>query len=347
MKKFLTFLGACALFFTAAIIISCEGPAGPAGADGLDGQDGMDGTPGVAGNAVCLTCHNMATKNTITTEWEATLHATSDELYPFGPLIVEYAGGRNDCAKCHSHEGFIQTQFTGQDTTATAIPLPQAIQCETCHDFHTSLDFTNEYNVALRTTDPVSLMTSGTEVDFGTGNTGNLCMNCHQSRTDPHDDASSTAPTEVGEHYGPHHGPQANFINGEGGYEFGVVLSTTGTHLTGSDCVSCHMHDGGTSTGGHTWTVGIEACTTCHTGATDFDINGKETAIEGLLADLKTALTSAGLLDGDGHAVEGTYESDKVGALWNYILLEEDASHGIHNPAYATALLNNSINAFN
>jgi hypothetical protein len=350
MKKFITFLGACTFIFAAIIIVSCEGPAGPQGPPGEDGQDGLngtDGTNGVAGNAVCLTCHNMATKNAITADWETTLHATSDELYPFGPLVVEYAGGRNDCAACHSHEGFVQTQFTGQDTTAANIPLPQPIQCKTCHDFHTSLDFTNEPNYALRTTDAVTLRTSGTEVSFGTYNSGNLCMHCHQARKNPHDDASPTAPTEVYEHYGPHLGPQANFINGEGGYEFGVVLSATGSHLTGADCASCHMHEGGTGTGGHTWMVGIESCTSCHTGATDFDVNGKKTAIEGLINDLKTALITAGLLDAEGHEVEGTYEADEAGALWNYLLIVSDASSGIHNPAYATALLNNSINVFN
>jgi enhancing lycopene biosynthesis protein 2 len=39
------------------------------------------------------------------------------------------------------------------------------------------------------------------------------------------------------------------------------------------------------------------------------------------------------------------YEADSVGALWNYILISEDMSMGIHNPDYAEALLLNSINA--
>ena len=157
-----------------------------------------------------------------------------------------------------------------------------------------------------------------------------------------------TAIVYVHSHYGPHHGPQANFINGLGGYEFRSDLSVKGAHQSGADCVSCHMHAGGTDTGGHSWTVGIEACTSCHSDATDFDVHGGVTEIEGLLADLEAALKAANMLDEDGHAIEDvSYQADSVGALWNFLLVEEDASTGIHNPAYTKALLNNSISVFN
>jgi hypothetical protein len=103
----------------------------------------------------------------------------------------------------------------------------------------------------------------------------------------------------------------------------------------------------GAEGGGHTWHPNIEGCTSCHEGATSFDLGGTQTEIMGLMDDLATALTTAGMLDAEGHAVEGvSYQADSVGALWNYILLEEDGSHGIHNPAYAKALLNNSLNVF-
>jgi len=51
----------------------------------------------------------------------------------------------------------------------------------------------------------------------------------------------------------------------------------------------------------------------------------------------------------DGHPTTGFYGRGvywPIGAAeagWNYLLLEEDSSHGIHNPAYAKALLTNSI----
>jgi len=349
MKKRLTFislLGAFSLLIAGALLISsCEGPQGPmgpegpAGKDGVDGINGTDGTNGVDGNAVCLTCHTGAMKEAVTAAYMTSQHAAGD--------YVGYAGGRYDCAKCHSHEGFVETVFTGEDTTAADIPLPQTIQCKTCHSFHYSLDFENEPNSAIRQMEPVTLMAGGAVVEFDNMES-NLCMHCHQARADAPDDTDGTAPVTVtSSHYGPHLGPQANVINGLAGYEFGQNLGTSGPHESASDCVSCHMHSGGTGTGGHTWMVGVEACTGCHTGLTDFDYNGVESEIEELLADLGVALTTAEMLDAEGHPVAPvTYQADSVGALWNYLLVEEDRSHGIHNPAYAKALLEASLEVF-
>ena len=54
----------------------------------------------------------------------------------------------------------------------------------------------------------------------------------------------------------------------------------------------------------------------------------------------------------DGHAYLGSYDLgvnwpyETAQAAWNYILIvEEDSSNGVHNPAYAKALLQNSIEA--
>ena len=53
----------------------------------------------------------------------------------------------------------------------------------------------------------------------------------------------------------------------------------------------------------------------------------------------------------DGHPTTGFYGRGAywpIGAAeagWNFLLLEEDSSHGVHNPAYGKALLENSIAA--
>jgi len=347
MKKklsMLSLLGGIAILIVGAVILSsCEGPEGPMGpqgsdgtdgTDGVDGVDGTDGTDGVAGNAVCLECHTLDVKATMLAEWETSTHATGGH---------ERYGSMNACAKCHAHEGFVETVWTGQDTTATGIALPQKIQCKTCHDFHPSLDFENEPNSAIRTVKEVTLMMGGT-VGF-TNIESNLCMNCHQARSAGPDDTDGDAQTELGRRFGPHYGPQANFINGLLGYEFGVSLGTSGVHESGASCVACHMVEAAAdTTGGHTWYPGLESCTTCHTDATDYDINGALTEIEGLLADLKAAMDAAGMLDVDGEIIEEVfYGADSVGAAWNYVLVLDDQSNGIHNPAYAKVLLNNSI----
>ena len=331
--------GFAVLIAGALILSSCEGPAGPPGLDGQDGQDGIDGTDGtdgVAGNAVCLVCHNIAVKDAITAQWAETSHGIGN--------YVGYAGGRNGCAKCHSHEGFIETVWTGEDTTAANIPLPQSIRCKTCHAFHPSLDFENEPNHAIRQMMDVPLMAEDGLITVGFENKeSNLCMNCHQSRRNPADDTDGTALVNVSStHYGAHHGPQANLLNGLGGYEFRLDLGTSGIHESGADCISCHMHEG-TSTGGHTWTPGEEACTSCHTDPAP--VLASVAAIEALLHQLEEDLKTAGFLTADGVIVTGYRQADSVGALWNYLLVEEDRSSGVHNPAYTTALLNNSIDA--
>jgi hypothetical protein len=111
------------------------------------------------------------------------------------------------------------------------------------------------------------------------------------------------------------------------------------------------MFDTGVETTGlHTFTPGVEACVGCHDGATDFDMGGQVTVIEGLLSDLGAALLTAGMVVVDAgsdwgyEAIEDTtYQADSVGALWNWVLINEDMSMGIHNPAYAKAILAASI----
>ncbi len=350
MKKTITklsLLGGFALLIAGSLFLgSCEGPIGPAGTDGTDGTDGVDGvagtdgTDGVAGNAVCLTCHTTEVKDAVTMLWATSLHGTSQPLYPYGPTIVAYAGGRNDCAKCHSSEGFIETVWTGMDTTATGFGLPTGVRCKACHDFHSSLDFENEPNSAIRQTMPVTLIAGGDVVEF-TNAESNLCMSCHQSREEAPDDTDGTAIVEIEEHWGPHHGPQANFINGLVGYEYrGEVASVVGGGP--HDCVSCHMSDVvGDTIGGHTWVADVEGCVACHTVV---DVHSE-------LVLLQDALFAAGMVDAAGHSIESSegvvveYQADSAGALWNYILLEEDASMGIHNSAYALDLIEESISA--
>lgn len=340
-----------------ASVISCEGPAGPAGPagadgkDGIDGTNGTDGTNGVDGDAVCMECHNTTTKAAITMAYDSSKHATSSELYPFGPMIYEYAGGRNDCAKCHSDQGFIETQYTGQDTTEFAFGLPQPIQCSTCHSFHNSLDFTNEPNTALRKYDAIDLLmyrAAGeptVTIDLGVG--GNLCGECHQPReVGPVDDGTGNY-TFDSEHYGPHHGPQATSLAGLGAYELGTgypTAGTGGTHVTDATCTTCHMNDAE-----HNFEPSLGACNTaeCHNGnMTTVSDNTRQLSFATSMATLKDKLTTAGLLDANGSPVPGTYPVDQVGALYNYEWLAEDRSNGVHNFGYLETMLTNSLTVF-
>ena len=346
--RFFSFLLVCIAIFA----VSCEGPmgpAGPSGADGTNGTNGTDGTNGVDGNAVCLACHSLDTKAAITADYSISTHGTSGLMYN-GQTTVEYAGGRVDCAKCHSHEGFVQTAHTGLDTVAAIIPLPQNIQCETCHDFHATLDFEGDgADYAIRTASAITLLMDDTKtIDFE--NNSNLCASCHQPRTPEPVDQGGGMYTVTSSHYGPHHGPQSTILEGIGGSEISGSVSyptSQTSHRTQSSCTSCHMHETATADEGeHTWNVPLDACTTCHSSATDFDWNGKQTEIEGLMATLESKLFTAGLVDAGGHPIPGTYPVNEVGALYNYETIVDDRSLGVHNYPYTQALLQNSIEVF-
>ncbi len=327
------FAGVLALGFFA----SCEGPMGPTGADGTDGVDG---------NEVCLDCHNLTVKSDITSQYATSAHAAGAN--------VGYAGGRKGCAKCHSDQGFIETQYTGQDTTAKDIVMPQEIQCQTCHAFHNSLDFENEGNAALRAYAPVNLLmyraadptAAPVTIDLGPGS--NLCAECHQPRRIgpkmaggvPVTDSTYVSSTT----YGPHHGPHATSLAGFGAAEIGTGYPAPGTgsaHATSSNCVTCHMHEGD-----HSWEPSLASCNTtaCHNGAlTSVTDNSRQTTFKTLLTTLETKLKAAGLLDAAGKPVKGTYTSEEVAALYNYEWLVDDRSNGVHNFPYLERLLTNSI----
>jgi hypothetical protein len=323
----------CAL----AIIFStsCEGPVGPAGADG---------TAGVDGNAVCLECHNLTKKNEVNSQYITSGHAEGS--------TVGYAGGRSGCAMCHSDQGFIETQFTGQDTTAANIPLPQEIQCRTCHAFHQSLDFKNEPNSALRTIDPVDLLMYRAEdptapaVSIDLGKESNICANCHQPRhLGPDLMPDSTAVTST--RFAAHHGTQATSFAGLGAAEIGMGYPAPGTggkHVTDASCTTCHMHGAD-----HSWEPSLEACNTidCHNGSlTQIEDNTRQLAFKALMLTLENKLKAAGLLDATGSPVRGTYPTDQVAAMYNYGWILDDKSNGIHNFAYLETLVNNSIAVF-
>lgn len=326
-------------FVLTGLLMSCEGPmgpAGPAGSDGTNGVNGTDGTDGVDGTTACLQCHTLTHKNEITALYNTSGHATG--------AFVGYAGGRKSCAKCHSHEGFVETQFTGQDTTAFDIQIPTPIGCATCHESHNTFDFENDGpDYALRTSAPIELIGWDETIDMG--NASNLCGTCHQPRR-----AQPTADDDgnfkiTSTHYGPHHGPQVTVMFGFGGYEFDGIVAYgepgSAAHYRDVTCVGCHMAEGENGQGGHSFWPSDASCTVCHTNG----VPDMAAEIHGLLDQLAELLKAEGVLDADSHVVTGTYPVDVAGAYYNWIMLEEDRSLGVHNPKYFRALLTNSIAA--
>ena len=341
------------LFLLAVICVfmaaSCtkEGPQGANGLNGENGEngingiDGTDGTDGVDGNMSCLVCHTQEGMDALEALYNFSGHKAAK--------YVDYAGGRGSCARCHSHSGFMNYLNGLPGAAPIDIDFPTRIDCETCHGNHRSLE--DDIDAPLRAEGAVTAISDGTILDFE--NASNLCANCHQSRRDyTYYEALDSVKiddvmTPVGDgmvginssHAGPHHGPQANVLLGNGG----IGTSSTGTHAT-VGCTGCHMSEVEDMTGGHSFKPSLANCNSCHSGATDFDINGKRTEYNTRISAIAEALVTAGALSKD--ADTGEYhphvsivtDTEFVG-FWNYMILYEDHSHGAHNPPYTATLL--------
>jgi hypothetical protein len=209
---------------------------------------------------------------------------------------------------------------------------PTRQDCRACHQIHetyTMQDF------ALRTMTPVALYAiPGSTFD---GGEGNLCVNCHQPRRNA-PVAVNGVITGISTHWGPHHGPQSSMLLGVGG---AIVAGTPHGHYGGvtNTCVHCHMGDGRD----HHFEPEVANCQTCHVGATDFDINGRQTEIRALADSLGAKLVAAGLLSEnsiDGHPIVTSAPENQGNALWNWLYVHhEDRSDGVHNYPYTKALL--------
>jgi hypothetical protein len=154
------------------------------------------------------------------------------------------------------------------------------------------------------------------------------------------DQTDATKYTSTSPRFNPHLSGQGDLLLGSGG--FGVE-GKPGAHYSMLDnsCVACHLGEGQN----HLFQPQLATCQGCHADAESFDVNGAVTKIEERIAALKAALQAEGLLDEEGAVVPGTWDEATATALWNYGVIEEDASNGVHNPNYINALLDASFEA--
>ncbi|MEJ2594403.1 MAG: ammonia-forming cytochrome c nitrite reductase subunit c552 [bacterium] len=374
MKKFNIFYLFATLFVAFMLILaSCtkEGPAGPAGQDGADGQDGVDGVDGQDGTAGCIQCHdNDAQLVTVSFQWERSMHNA-------GSALSRSSNG--SCSPCHSGQGFALSNGNELDA---GVPVndPTTINCYTCHNIHTT--YTPE-DLSFTFPDvPEWHVTYGKTVDVDYGN-GNLCAHCHQSRPrDPVVDLNdlSAMYSGISTHFGPHYSCQSNVLGGFGAYELaGSMDYGNGTHAhtnIENACTNCHMgFSTANGTGGHNMAIDAPGdleymCAGCHSDpettyttyykavfeTVDHDADPPVLNPNSLYAKLGDLLTDYGVytkevdsVDGHPDAVHYNINSGLeingalTAALFNHMYAYEDHSHGIHNPKYVRALLQNSF----
>jgi hypothetical protein len=261
---------------------ACEGPAGVPGEDGENGKDGTNGTNGLNSTASCIKCHNSSS------DLLAKSKQLNHSLHGSGHAW-EVEGTRNNCAPCHSNEGFLDViaknpSKKAYNASAAALANPTSFGCRTCHKIHTAYDSTD---YALTTTTPVDMLidTSKTLLaDFPAGSSSHLCAKCHQPRlVKTMDFANNPTGTYTGINFrwGTHYGTQAAIASGRGAKEFtGAVAYTNSAHKAGASCASCHAApapaSGSSLSGGHTFHIvddnglvnNTNGCKSCHADAT-------------------------------------------------------------------------------
>jgi hypothetical protein len=93
----------------------------------------------------------------------------------------------------------------------------------------------------------------------------------------------------------------------------------------------------------------LNGCKLCHSSITKLDYNSKITTFNANMAILKAKLVAKGWIDtldvinASSSANLKIVPASRSGALFNYMMLIHDGSHGIHNPAYANAMVLASI----
>ena len=306
-------------------------------------------------SGVCGQCHGAATHHVKSSEWGNSLHAVTTR---------DAAGaGRESCVGCHTSNGFVARiqGTTPPDTTYNPI------NCQACHEPHG--ETTPSANAHLvRTLNSVTLKDGTTVTNAGMGT---LCMNCHQSRQTA---ATYAATTPGSSHFGPHHGPQADMLEGVNGFTYDKTIpSSAHADMVENTCVACHMQTVDAAdpalglVGGHTFKPGfsgnatipakdlVAVCQTCHgPDVTSFNfplmdydgdgvIEGVQTEVQHLLDQLAVLLPPVGQAKSD-ISIDATWTQPQLEAAYNYEFVKSDGSLGIHNTAYAVGLLKASIN---
>lgn len=335
-----------------AFLISCQGPPGVAGNDGADGIDGVDGAngengdDGKDGNGSCIECHSNTTLlKSKTLQFEASAHSLGTRFDRGG-----------ECSGCHSTEGFLARKDFASISEIFDLDLTDQtpISCYTCHNIHaTHSDDDWSLSFADEVTETIFGNVSPDHDSYGFGDQGNSnqCLQCHQARDRgniPAADATGEV-TTGSTHWGPHYGVQGNVFVGKAGVHVGSGIPSTNFHGNiANACITCHMQNAD-----HSLEVDYEYCASCHQSAENAEdkVASLHTTVHDKLFELGALLESKGVMTEnieDGELVgyspaNGTFTADEAKALWNYMVVYQDHSYGVHNPSYIKKLLDNSI----
>ena len=338
--------------------VQCESCHGAASAHmvSLGNTNAIDIT---LSSGTCGTCHDSLPQHVKTYEWFSSLHSTG--------YVFRFSGS---CIPCHSSAGFIETwdPYYAPSNKSPRATSQEGIACAACHDPHTiGMGEHQLRNI------PTAMLSNGFVVTEAMAGSGVLCMNCHHSRQDANATVAGTGSIS------PHHGTQGDMLLGRNAIEYGMNMPSS-KHLSAvtNSCVGCHMQliasssfsNANTKVGGHTFKIAwdngtpqedddvhvTEVCKTCHVGVYNtFDFGGedydRDGAIEGVQSEIQGLLETLGKLLPPLGSTQVTYSASYTPAqrkgCWNWFYVWEDKSLGVHNPKYAAAILQASIDDLN
>ncbi len=335
--------------------IQCESCHGPADRHARNlGDINAIGLSLSAGN--CGHCHDSMTHHVKNYEWSQSLHAT-------GEVFKSYTSEAG-CAPCHSGQDFILSKdpdWAGVTNPVRLGTANEGITCVTCHDPHS----TGMGDYQLRSFTNVVLFNNA---KFTQGGNGLLCMQCHISRRDAESYVLPPLTASGASRFGPHHGPQTDMLFGTNAVQYGMSMpSSRHINVLEDSCIECHMQETPTNgvamnkVGAHTFSLSYttnsttvnmtETCVKCHGEIEDFNIGGGDYDHDGVIEGTQTEIdgmvnTLALLLPPVGSTTvtpTAAYTLSQRKALYNYLFVTEDRSHGVHNPKYAAAILQASI----
>ena len=148
------------------------------------------------GSGTCNQCHDAADHHPYGTEWLNSGHAVSP-VQTGSPACV--AIPRKASSSYVDGKPAVSTDY---------VP----INCQTCHEPHgETVPEGNPHQIRAMTS--VTFQDGTTVTNAGEGL---LCMQCHQARVNAQTYASD--PNNASSHFGPHHGPQGDMLQGVNGY---------------------------------------------------------------------------------------------------------------------------------
>ncbi|MBI4319434.1 MAG: hypothetical protein HY675_13180 [Chloroflexi bacterium] len=343
--------------------IQCENCHGPGGSSHTGSKSYETG--------VCDQCHGQ------NQQWRNSKHAIEPPLHMAeGASCVECHTSQGYVAVKQRGQPAVFPAVATASKKAT-IPDPGAmspIGCVTCHDPHTA---TYPFKAADGQIKSLQLRVQG-EVTMPNGLTVDaevsaVCVTCHANKRDLAYKADYVAGKMV---RGTHDNSQADVFYGAGAFEFGRPFGSSAHKVVVEEgCAQCHMAEtpgfdshnpkfdptapGYNKLGKHTWAMeadGVEnavnACGGCHSGLTtynrpargDYDGDGRVAGVQDEVKGLLEIVSAALPKGADGAVLSSTISPSNTNelqrkALWNYWLIKNDGSNGIHNTRFAVEVL--------